>query len=188
MTATDMQADPNSRGGSLQARSGWVIALGVIYVVAGLVALSSLAFAATVTVFMVGIMMVVSGVAEVISAFKVRPWSKALLWVLIGGLYIAAGILAFENPMLTAKFLTLLLGLSLAASGIARVALAATMKASSSRSTVILSALLTIIIGVMILLHWPVATLLVLGVFLGVDLISAGIGWITVGMGFKSRP
>ncbi len=47
---------------------------------------------------MVGIMMVVSGVAEVISAFQVRPWSRALLWVLIGGLYIAAGILAFENP------------------------------------------------------------------------------------------
>ena len=188
MTATDLQANADSLGDSLRAKSGWVIALGVVYVVAGLVALSSVAFAATVTVFMVGIMMVVSGVAEVISAFQVRPWSKALLWLLIGGLYIAAGILAFENPMLTAKFLTLLLGLSLAASGIARIALAATMKASPSRSAVMVSALLTIVIGAVILLHWPVATLLVLGVFLGLDLISAGIGWITVGMGFKSRP
>lgn len=187
MTATDLQANANSLGDSLRAKSGWVIALGVIYVVAGLIALSSVAFAATVTVFMVGIMMVVSGVAEVISAFQVRPWSKALLWFLVGGLYIAAGILAFENPMLTAKFLTLLLGLSLVASGIARVVLAVTMKTSSSRYAVMISALLTIAIGVVILLHWPVATLLVLGVFLGVDLISAGIGWITVGMGSKTR-
>ena len=188
MTATDVQANANSLGDPLRAKSGWVIALGVIYVFAGLVALSSVAFAATVTVFMVGIMMVVSGVAEVISAFQVRPWSRALLWVLIGGLYIAAGILAFENPMLTAKFLTLLLGLSLAASGIARVVLVATMKASPSRLAVMISALLTIAIGVVILLHWPVASLLILGVFLGVDLISAGISWITVGLGLKARP
>ncbi len=45
MTATDMQADANSLEDSLRAKSGWVIALGVVYVFAGLVALSSVAFA-----------------------------------------------------------------------------------------------------------------------------------------------
>jgi uncharacterized membrane protein HdeD (DUF308 family) len=187
MTVSDVQPHPSSSGGSLSAKSGWVVALGAIYVLAGIVALSSVAFAATVTVLMVGIMMIVGGVAEVISAFQARPWSRALLWVLIGSLYVVAGILAFENPLLTAKFLTLLLGLSLTASGIVKVVLAATMKAGASRLAVVLSGLITIAIGVVILMHWPVASLLVLGVFLGVDLISAGVGWITVGLGLKTR-
>lgn len=163
-----------------------MILLGVIYVLAGLVALSSVAFAASVTVLMVGAMMVVGGLAEMISAFRVKPLSKAVLWGLIGILYVVAGLLAFQNPALTAKLLTLLLGLSLTASGIAKVVFAATLKAGPSRMVMMPSALLTIVIGAIILMAWPVASLLVLAVFLGVDLISAGVGWITVGLGLKA--
>lgn len=188
MTASNAQVYANSAGNALHARSGWVIVLGVIYVFAGLVALSSIAFAASVTVFMVGAMMVVGGFAEVISAFQVRPWSKALLWGLIGILYVVAGILAFQNPSLTAKLLTLLLGLSLVSSGVAKAVLAATLKAGPARMVMVPSALLTIVIGAIILMHWPVASLLILAVFLGVDLISAGVGWIAIGLGLKGDP
>ena len=44
----------------LRAKSGWIVALGVIYVIAGLIALGSVAMATVVSVFIVGIMMLIA--------------------------------------------------------------------------------------------------------------------------------
>src|SRR6201987_5774336 len=90
----------------LRAKSGWIIALGVIYVIAGLIALGSVVFATVVTVFVVGIMMLIAGIAEVINAFQIKTWGKFLLWLLLGALYIIAGFVTFENPLLAAAILT----------------------------------------------------------------------------------
>src|SRR5215831_11464755 len=108
----------------LHAKWGWIVALGVVYVIAGLIALGSVLTATVVSVFLVGIMMIIAGVAEVISAFEVRGWGKFLLWVLLGILYIVAGFVTFQNPLLAAAVLTLILGVALVASGIMRIILA----------------------------------------------------------------
>jgi Short repeat of unknown function (DUF308) len=73
-------------------------------------------------------MMLVAGAAEVINAFQVKSWGKFLLWLLLGVLYIVAGFVTFENPLLAAAFLTLLLGFSLIASEIMRIVLGFSMK------------------------------------------------------------
>jgi len=52
----------------LRAKRGWVIALGIVYIIAGLIALGSVVMATIVTVFVVGIMMLIAGVAEVFHA------------------------------------------------------------------------------------------------------------------------
>jgi uncharacterized membrane protein HdeD (DUF308 family) len=114
---------------ALRAKRGWIIALGIIYVIAGLIALGSVVMATVVSVFVVGIMMLIAGVAEVINAFQVKSWGKFLFWLLLGGLYIVAGFVAFENPLLAAAVLTLILGVALVASGIMRIILAFSMKA-----------------------------------------------------------
>jgi len=88
--------------------------------------------------------------------------------------------------LLTAKALTLLLSLSLLASGITKIILAFSMKVGSSW-LVFLSGLITAIVGAVILAHWPVESLYVLGIFLGVDLVVTGAGWIAIGLGLKSR-
>jgi uncharacterized membrane protein HdeD (DUF308 family) len=187
MTTSDAQPSLGHSTEPLRAKSGWIVALGVVYLIAGIVALSSVAFATAVTVFLVGIMMIVAGAAEVINAFQMKSWSKFLLWVLLGALYIVAGTLTFENPLLTAKFLTLLLGLFLLASGITKIFLAFSMKAGTPWFMVVLSGLITILVGAVILAAWPVSSLVVLGVFLAVDLISSGVGWISIGLGLKAR-
>jgi uncharacterized membrane protein HdeD (DUF308 family) len=46
---------------------------------------------------------------------------------------------------------------------------------------------ITLFLGLVILAHWPVSSLYILGLFLGIDLILAGVGWISVGLGLKAR-
>jgi uncharacterized membrane protein HdeD (DUF308 family) len=169
----------------LRAKSGWIVALGVVYVIAGLVALGSVVFATVVSVFIVGVMMLIAGVAEVINAFQIKTWGKFLLWLLLGALYIVAGFVTFENPLLAAAVLTLLLGFSLLASGVMRIVLAFNFKEEMPWIWVAASGVITFLLGLIILAHWPVSGLYILGLFLGIDLIIVGMGWIGIGLGLK---
>src|SRR6478736_1731959 len=101
MAAASTVQSPHTSAGlaPLRAKWGWILALGVIYVVVGLIALASVVMATAASVFIVGIMMVVAGVAEVINAFQIKSWGKFLLWLLLGALYVVAGFFAFENPL-----------------------------------------------------------------------------------------
>ena len=171
----------------LRAKSGWIVALGVIYVIAGLIALGSVVVATVVSVLVVGIMMLIAGVAEVINAFQVKSWGRFVLWLVLGALYIVAGFVTFENPLLAAAILTLILGVALVGSGIMRIVLAFNMREGMPWVWIALSGVVTLIVGLIILAHWPISSLFVLGLFLGIDLIFAGAGWISLGLGLRSR-
>jgi uncharacterized membrane protein HdeD (DUF308 family) len=80
-----------------------------------------------------------------------------------------------------------LLGFSLIASGIMRIVLGFSMKQGTPWLWVAFSGVITLLLGLVILAHWPVSGLYILGLFLGVDLIFAGMSWIGVGLGLRSR-
>ena len=158
----------------LRAKSGWIVALGIVYVIAGFIALGSVVFATVATVFVVGVMMLIAGVAEVINAFQMQGWGKFLLWLLLGVLYIIAGFVTFENPLMAAAVLTLILGIALVVSGIMRIVLGFSVKNGIPWMWMVLSGVITLLLGIVILAHWPVSSLYILGMFLGIDLIFAG--------------
>src|SRR5687767_15143712 len=116
-TASSSPATPPHSLGSglanLRAKWGWIVALGVIYLIAGVLAFGSVFFATVVSVLFVGAMMIVAGVAEIINAFQFKTWGKFLFWLLLGALYVVAGFITFENPLLAAATLTLFLGVAL---------------------------------------------------------------------------
>ena len=172
----------------LRAKWGWIVALGVVYVIAGFIALGSIVTATVASVLIVGIMMIVAGVAEIISAFQVKTWGKFLIWALLGVLYIVAGFVTFDNPVFAAVLLTLVLGASLVVSGIMRLVLAFSMKRETPWILVALSAVITLLLGLLILARWPVNSVYILGLFLGIDLLMAGAGWIALGFGLHRNP
>jgi uncharacterized membrane protein HdeD (DUF308 family) len=180
---TLINPQPGSEMAPLRAKWGWIVALGVVYLLAGFIALGSVVVATVASVLVVGVMMIIAGVAEVFSAFQIKSWGKFLLWVLLGVLYIIAGFVTFENPLLAAALLTLILGASLVASGIMRIILAFSLKQEIPWIWVLLSGVITLLLGLLILAHWPVSSLYILGLFLGIDLIMAGAGWIGLGFG-----
>lgn len=172
----------------LRAKWGWIVALGLVYLIAGFIALGSVMIATVASVFMVGIMMIVAGIAEIVNAFQLKGWGKFLIWALLGVLYIVAGFVTFENPLLAAAVLTLILGAALVASGLVRIFLAFSMKRESPWIWVLLSSFITLLLGLLILAHWPISSVYVLGIFLGVDLVMAGAAWIGLGFALRRGP
>ncbi|EQA97658.1 uncharacterized membrane protein HdeD (DUF308 family) [Sphingobium wenxiniae] len=169
----------------LRGKWGWIVALGVVYLVTGIIALGSVVMATVASVFVVGVMMLIAGVAEVVNAFQIKSWGKFLLWALLGMLYIVAGFATFQNPLLAASVFTLILGAALIVSGIMRITLALSMKSQTPWGWVLLSGCITLLLGVLILAQWPVSSLFILGTLLAIDLIFAGAGWIGLGLSLR---
>lgn len=176
-----------SRLATLRANSGWLVAFGAVFIALGLLALGSVVTATIVTVYFVGVIMIVAGVAEIGMALRAKSWSGFLVWMFLGVVYSVGGIFAFVNPLLTAGTLTLFLGAALVASGLMRIYLALQMRAGSAWGWVVVSGAITALLGFSILANWPFSSLYVLGVFLSIDLLFAGIAWISLGMTLKSQ-
>src|SRR5215475_2123986 len=187
MTDTLINLQAGSDTAPLRAKWGWIVALGVVYLIVGFIALGSVAMATVASVLVVGVMMIIAGVAEVINAFQIKSWGKFLLWALLGVLYVVAGFVTFENPLFAAVVLTLILGASLVASGIMRIILAFSMKREQPWIWLLLSSIITLLLGLLILARWPINSVYVLGIFLGIDLIFAGAGWIGLSLGLRNR-
>src|SRR5258708_39886469 len=95
---------------ALRAKWGWMLAFGVMSMIAGIIALGSVVMATESAVFIVGIMMLVVGVIEIFTAFSVRSWGRFLLWLGLGALYVFAGYICLQNPFPAAPLLTLMPG------------------------------------------------------------------------------
>lgn len=186
-SASDVSLDrqASSTVAPLRAKWGWIVALGVVYLITGFIALGSMFIATVASVLLVGVMMIIAGVAEVISAFQMKSWGKFLIWALLGLLYILAGFVTFENPLLAAVVLTLVLGASLVVSGIVRLFLAFSMKRGSFWGWVAFSGVITLLLGLLILARWPINSVYILGLFLGIDLIMAGAAWVGLGLNLR---
>ncbi|PPD41516.1 MAG: aquaporin Z [Methylocystis sp.] len=170
---------------TLREKWGWMVAFGAMLALAGFVALGSVVGSTFATVLVVGAAMIVSGLVEIAYAFAVRSWKKFFLFILIGLLYVVGGGATVANPLLAAKLLTLFLGAGLVASGLVRTFLAFQLPKQAPWVFVALSGVVTLLLGGVILAHWPVSSLWVLGTFLGVDLVFAGLSWMGFGLSLR---
>jgi uncharacterized membrane protein HdeD (DUF308 family) len=186
--ATDQM--PHSLGSgiaALRANAGWIIAFGIALIVFGMIALGNVVAATAAAVFYVGIMMLFGAAAEIILAFRAQTWGKFLFWAALGLLYAVAGVITINDWELAAGILTVMLGIVLVATGLVRIYLAFQMKEGTPWGWVAVSGLITTLLGLMILSRWPTSSAYTLGIFLGVDLLFAGVSWLSIGMALKSR-
>src|SRR2546428_10523844 len=71
--------------GDLRRKWGWFLALGIVMIVFGMIALAIMPAATIGTVLILGWLMIFSGIVEAVHAFQVRSWGGVVLH-LIGGI------------------------------------------------------------------------------------------------------
>lgn len=165
---------------------GWFVALGVLSVIAGLLALGNLMLGTVASVLFIGAMMAVTGIAHIVHAFQVRAWGAFLVWLLTGILYTAAALMIAYNPVLGATVFTLFVGVILIASGVMRIIVSFSMRQEPGWVWMLVAGLVTLLLGLIIAAHWPVDSLWVLGMFLGIDLLFTGVALVM--LGFRLKP
>lgn len=170
---------------SLRSKWIWFVGLGALLLVCGLIALGNLMLATVVSVYYVGMLMLVGGVVYLIHAFQLRGWDHVLFWALSGLLYVLAGICAFINPILTSAALTLFLAVALLIAGVFRMFVGMRTRPAKGWGWIVASGVITALAGFVIALGWPVNSLWILGLFLAADLIIQG--WTMIAFGFGIR-
>ncbi|MBB3396910.1 HdeD family acid-resistance protein [Rhizobium sp. BK060] len=170
---------------SLQSKWGWFAALGLLLIVCGLIALANVALATVVSVYYVGILMLIGGIVYLVHAFQVRSWDQVLFWALSGVLYVLAGVFAFENPLLASAALTLFLAIALLIAGVFRIWVGWRMRPVKGWGWVLASGIITALAGVVIYLGWPVNSLWILGLFLACDLLIQGWSMLAFGLAIR---
>ncbi|MGA7979465.1 MAG: HdeD family acid-resistance protein [Chromatiaceae bacterium] len=169
--------------GTLKKNWGWLLALGIVSIVLGTIGLY-MTFALTLaSVLFFGALILVGGLFQVAQAFSCKGWKSVLGHVLIALLYIAAGILIIKDPVLASGVLTLVLAGILIAVGVIRIMMAFQLRGSvSGWYWSLLSGIVSILLGGMIVLEWPVSGLWVIGLFVAVELIFHGWSYVFVAL------
>lgn len=172
---------------SIRASWGWFVALGVAFVILGLVVLAHEVAATFVVTIYVGALIAVAGVVQMIHAFRVMGWGRFLYWLLAGVLYIVAGGLIMLDPALGALSLTILLGVALAVEGIFRIIAGFGTRPASGWGWIVFSGFVTLLLGALIIAKWPASAFAILGLFLGIDLIVNGVTTAMFGLALRGK-
>jgi uncharacterized membrane protein HdeD (DUF308 family) len=171
----------------LHDKWGSIVAFGILLIVLGLAA-AAFAIAATKTTVVVnGVVFLIAGIAEIGVGMQSQAWARFFFWVIGGLLYLIAGLICVFNPDLASVILTLMLGAGLVAAGIVRIILGFQLPADHPRAMVLLAGAVTVLLGLIIIGHWPKDSVEVLGTLLGVDLLFHGAGWVSFGLGLRAR-
>lgn len=176
---TTYDGSSRSRAGNLSAPPLWVcILLGIVMIAAGFLVLGDVVLVTVISTMFIGWISIAAGAFEVIHAFWTKGWGGFVWQVLLGILYIAFGAVLVSQPVVSALILTYVLGLLLLISGFVRILLGFSHW-NDAGWIMLLSGSFGVLAGLVILTGFPMTGLWVIGLVLGVDLISHGIAWLT---------
>ena len=172
---------------ALRGHWPWLVVLGAALIVLGLLALGSPWVATLATAVVIGVLLLVSGIAETVGALWSRGWNGFILHLLSGVLSLVVGLLVLRAPGDAVLALTLLLACLLTAGGIFKVVVALTTR-FAAWGWPLASGIIDLILGVLIGLEWPASGVWVLGVFIGISLLFRGVNWIGLGLALRAVP
>jgi uncharacterized membrane protein HdeD (DUF308 family) len=154
---------------------GLVLAAGALSILIGVLVLAWPGATIKVIAWLFAIQLLVAGVLQLVSAFSAdRGPGGRVLFVLLGALSILVGLLCLREPLQTALVLGLLIGAVWVIQGVVGVVDAVGNERGEGRGWMLASAVLSIIGGVIVLVY-PGASLVVLTWLFGIVLIVVGI-------------
>ena len=151
-----------------------------------------------------GVLALIGGIAQLIDAFRCRGWKAVAAHILLGLLYLAAGVILIGMPIQSAWWLTLLIGAMFIVTGVLRIFMAFQLKGSGAAAVWLgLSGLISILLGVLIysIVDLPTEEALataetaqawfrewgwVIGMFVAIEFIVHGAGLTALAMAAKN--
>lgn len=167
----------------------WVYFLlwGLALIILGLCAIYFATATTLISVVIIGILFFIAGIVVIIDTFQFwwRKWSGFSWHLLMGLLYLIAGILLFSGPLLGAVSLTLFLGSFFLVIGIFRIIYSLSVRFPKWGWN-LFSGIISVILGCLILAEWPESSLFIIGLFVGIDLLVIGWTYVMVALTAKS--
>lgn len=159
---------------AIHSQRRYYIAAGVVLVMAGLLAIAFPFFGTLAVAIFVGWILVFSGFVELIHALTTRGAPAMMLNIVVGLLSVGVGAMMLSDPFSGAFSLTLLLAGLFAADGVIRILSATQIRPFAGWGWIVLNGVSSLLLAALLLWLLPDASLYVLGILLGLDLLVAG--------------
>ncbi len=164
----------SSLAGVAKQSVGWAIALSVLLILAGFLAIVLPPVAGIGVTIVVAWLLMLGAVAHLALAWHIRPTGGMYLELLVGLLYLAVAVYMLVWPVAGLASLTLLLACYLTAKGILVSILAFRIRHHSGSGWLFFDGAVSIILGAMIGLSWPSSSEWAIGTLIGISMLFAG--------------
>jgi len=154
---------------------GWSIALSVLMILAGILAIASPLAAGFAVNILVAWLLVFSGCIHLVYAWY-RPGTGGFLWeLLVGILYICIGVYLLMHPIAGLASLTIALAIYLLVEAVLEFVLGFSLRPLPGSSWLLVDGIIALILSVMIWRTWPWSTEWVIGTLVGISMLFSGI-------------
>ena len=178
---TPMPDQPLSRAELAQAlhaglrrSSSTLLIAGIVLIALGSIAIVLPEIATLVVTGFVSWVLVLSAAVHLYLAWRVHGAWRVAGAMLAGLISLAAGLAMLANPALAAAALTWLLAAYLVAGGVVKAVAACQLRPVPGWVWTLVSALVSLVLGLLILSGWPGTAAWMIGLLVGIDLLLAG--------------
>jgi len=155
--------------------STWSIIWGILLIVFGMLAIGSPFLAAIAVNAVIAWLIILAAGVHLMLAFNVHR-AGSMIWKLLVGLaYLFFGIYLLMHPVLGVVTLALVLALLFLIEGILDIVLFFQMRSMRGSGWVLGDGIITLLLGLLIYLHWPSSSLWAIGTLVGVSMIISGV-------------
>lgn len=160
----------------IRKATGWVIALSIGLIILGILAILMPSIASAFFTSVMGWIALISGIVMIVQSFQSKPVRGFWLNLVLGILYVLAGLYILFNLGAAILALTLAFGVLFIVEGIFTIIMAFTNRTGTSMSwLVVLNGVITLILGILILNSWPSSALWLIGLYVGISLLLSGV-------------
>jgi len=170
--------------GVMPERRGWRLGLGITMVILGLLSLFYLPAAGILSAALLGLAVLAGGIAALIAVFRSDSLAEGLVMGILAVMLLVTGGALLANPVNAMVSVTLVLGTFLILSGVARIIIAL-FNRHGHWGWAAMHGVINLILGILVFANWPLSGLVVIGLFIGIELILVGVSWI---MGTRTPP
>jgi uncharacterized membrane protein HdeD (DUF308 family) len=171
---------------AIRAHWVWFLALGIILIIVGTIAVGMPFVASLATAVTLGSLLLFGGAAQLVGAFWTRDWSGFFLSLFMGILYVVLGMMFVRHPTDAVVAMTLFLACALMVGGLFRI-IGSLMYQFPHWGWTLVGGVVNLALGIMVWLQWPEASLWVIGLFVGIDLIFTGWTWVMLALAVRKR-
>jgi len=161
--------------------AGLILTLGIITVIAGFVSLLWPWISGLGIAIAIGLMFLIGGIARLVGAFSAGSFGRGTLVFIGGALTLVAGVILIGRPGLGLATLTFMLSAFLLMEGIFNFVLAFQMRPDKGWGWMLFSAVLSFLLGILLLVEWPLSGLWAIGTLFGINMLFSGFTMISIG-------
>ncbi|HKN22521.1 MAG TPA: DUF308 domain-containing protein [Terracidiphilus sp.] len=153
----------------------WSMALSILIIVAGFLAIVVPPAAGIAATILIGWLLVLCGAVHLGIGWHLRKVGGLTWAILLGAAYLFAGFYTLLHPVAGLAALTLILGAYLFAEAILEFALAWKLRPVGGSGWLMFDGVVTLIFSILIWTTWPSSSAWVIGTIVGVSLIFSGV-------------